>query len=49
MPAKIVRLASPQASFGLPTVTVAVTTWFLACRKAEKVQILISDAERLKP
>ena len=41
MPAKIARSA-PQASFGLPTVTVAVITWLLSCRKAGKVQILTS-------
>jgi hypothetical protein len=39
MPVKIARSA-PQASFGLPTVTAAVTTWLLSCRKAGKVQIL---------
>ena len=44
MPAKMARSA-PQASFGLPTVTVAVTTWLLSCRKAGKVQIFTSDGE----
>jgi hypothetical protein len=44
MPAKIARSA-PQAPFGLPTVTVAVTTWLLSCRKAGKVQIFTSDRE----
>ena len=41
MPAIIARSA-PQASFGLPIVTVAVITWRLSCRKAGKVQILAS-------
>ena len=44
MSAKIARSA-PQASFGLPTVTVAVTTWLLSCRKAGKVQIFTSAGE----
>ena len=44
MPAKIARSA-PQPSFGLPEVTVAVTTWLLSCRKAGKVQIFTSDGE----
>jgi hypothetical protein len=33
------------ASFGLPTVTVAVTTWLLSCRKAGKVQNFTLDRE----
>ena len=46
MPAKLARSA-PQASFALPTVTVAVTTWLLSCRKAGKVQIVTSDESHL--